>query len=741
MRACPECDVCFPDAMQSCPADSSKLEAVVEGSLLIDGKYAVEKRLGQGGMGVVYRARHIGVDRSFAVKLMRGIGPEAADWMARFRTEAAALGRLKHPGIVDVTDFGIDPREGGVPYLVMEHLEGETLANRCTAAGALELDEALPILTALADAIDFAHQSGVLHRDLKPANVFLQADGTASPRAKILDFGLARLVERPLEAARPPRPGPPPVAVDSALGTAAPLVTGTVPTVPVSAPALGEDTWSRPADARFASSGEIAGTLSYMAPELLRGREASRASDLYAFGVLAYELLVGDRPARGTPEEVIAAHFSAEPVPPSVARPRLPAEIDGPLASALAKDPARRPPSARDYVRAVRRAAQAARVREWRAREIPRRLAIAAALGVAAVAVAVALARTGPGEDLEAKTVDARFALLPVRPLNPALALVVLDEESLRADPTPLPQRADEFARRVDALYAAGARAVALDYILPPTWARSAALSRAVLAHADRTVLAALATPGGEILGPEVVAGLTATALGPERTAQLFGLTNLITDADGVVRRARLRFPTAAGEHHESFAARAAAALLGASPTGPEVFWIDHTADWSHVSRVAWKDLEHRMQSDPAAFRGRLVLFGADYLGSGDVHRLPARKGTPAEAPGVVVQSVILDTILRGFPYREGAAGPLMAASALGAAAMAAMVLCFASVRPALATAALLALAGLGIPLIAFRAGMVVPSLTPLAALALAALLAVLLRTRLSRIPTMGEAQ
>ena len=196
MRECPTCSVCYDDAEELCPHDGAALTPTLDGALLVDGKYRLEKRLSQGGMGVVYLARHLDLQRLFALKLIRSTGGWKAPQLARFRLEAETLGRLKHPGIVDVTDFGVDPRAGGLPYLVMERLEGTTLLERCRSRGRLSLDEALPILAAVGRAVDFAHDQDVLHRDLKPDNVFLSGNGDGLV-VKLLDFGLARGTQRP----------------------------------------------------------------------------------------------------------------------------------------------------------------------------------------------------------------------------------------------------------------------------------------------------------------------------------------------------------------------------------------------------------------------------------------------------------------------------------------------------------------------------------------------------------------
>src|SRR5436305_1983935 len=168
-------------------------------SIVLDGKYRLDDRLGEGAAGVVYRATHLGLKRVFALKLLKpGPAPDTFS-VSRFQREAEALGRLRHPHIVDVTDSGIDPGTGA-PYLVMELLDGVHLAELCRTAGPLPLERALPILDAIAAAVDAAHEQGILHRDLKPANVLLCGGDGEAPAVTVLDFGLAEIDGAPLPA-------------------------------------------------------------------------------------------------------------------------------------------------------------------------------------------------------------------------------------------------------------------------------------------------------------------------------------------------------------------------------------------------------------------------------------------------------------------------------------------------------------------------------------------------------------
>jgi serine/threonine protein kinase len=510
MRECPKCSACHEDSLERCPQDGAALADTLDGPVLVDGKYRLERRLSQGGMGVVYLARHVDLQRIFALKLIRSSSGWDHAQLVRFRLEAETLGRLKHPGIVDVTDFGIDPRGGGLPYLVMERLEGRTLMERCRAAGRLSLDEALPILAAVGQAVDFAHEHGVLHRDLKPANVFLCENGGGRV-VKLLDFGLARL-----SAPRSLRPGDGSAvaAKHGAVGPSglpgldiseAPTVDAAIETASAPGPLPDEAT-------SFTPPGSLAGTLRYMAPECFRAGESTVATDTYALGVMAYLMLVGRHPFEGTAQQIMEGHLDRTPDPPSSIRPELAPSLDAALLAPLAKDTARRPPSARAFVTRLETAARAERVRSWRRKEVPRRSVIAAVLSGLLLALTPAAIRLGPLRDLERRSVDARLATLPPAAPDPRLRLVILDEASVDPAGNPLGSRqmADEMAEGLEALFAAGARAVAIDLLLPPAWSRSEAFSRFVLRHKDALTLAAFVGPDGTAVGPEAVQGLTA---------------------------------------------------------------------------------------------------------------------------------------------------------------------------------------------------------------------------------------
>jgi serine/threonine-protein kinase len=266
------------------------------------GAYRLEAAIGAGGMGDVYRAKDTRLGRDVAVKILPAAFAADPQRRTRFEREARAIAALNHPNICTVHDVGHDQ---GIDFLVMELVEGESLAARLKR-GPLPLDEALARAIEILDALDKAHRHGIIHRDLKPGNVMLARTGSGQSRAtqaKLLDFGLARIV-------------PPGVA-------------GAVPT----------DTTPR------TETGAVLGTLQYMAPEQIEGRSADARTDIFAFGALLYEMVIGRRAFEGSSTAALMAAILRE-VPPPVH----PSEVGRVVRRCLAKDPLRRYQSARDLL-------------------------------------------------------------------------------------------------------------------------------------------------------------------------------------------------------------------------------------------------------------------------------------------------------------------------------------------------------------------------------------------------------
>jgi serine/threonine protein kinase/tetratricopeptide (TPR) repeat protein len=266
------------------------------------GPYEIAAPLGAGGMGEVYRARDGRLGRDVAVKVLPEAVASHPDRLARFEREARSVAALNHPNVV--TLYAIE-EAGGVRFLAMELVEGQTL-DRLLAPGGLPLTRVLDLAVPLADALSAAHQRGVVHRDLKPANVMVTREG----RVKVLDFGLAKSQAE-----------------------------DTVSSVSQAATAMSP----------LSSAGLVVGTVPYMAPEQVRGEAADARTDLFAFGVLLYELLTGQRPFRGaTPADVSSAILRDQPDPMHATRPDLPAEFERVVTRCLEKDRDQRFASAKD---------------------------------------------------------------------------------------------------------------------------------------------------------------------------------------------------------------------------------------------------------------------------------------------------------------------------------------------------------------------------------------------------------
>ena len=297
MMECPRCGRCEEAGVAQCPSDSTAMRPVPAVPRTVDNKYRIEQLLGRGGMGAVYRARDMRLDRLVALKVVRAdlLGdPEAR---RRFRREAQIVARLQHPSIVAVYDYGTFP-DGA--YLVMELVRGEDLRHVLQREGRLDSTEAMHILTAVCAAIGAAHREGVLHRDLKPENILLPPGGAP---AKVLDFGVAKLV---------------------------------VETPPKEAP-------EEPTQAQTAltAAGMIIGTPAYMAPEQFHAVDADARTDVFSLGVVAYEMLSGQLPfGRGTLADVVLAQTrGVPPMPPNL----VPAAAERAIRAALDPDPDRRP--------------------------------------------------------------------------------------------------------------------------------------------------------------------------------------------------------------------------------------------------------------------------------------------------------------------------------------------------------------------------------------------------------------
>jgi serine/threonine protein kinase len=277
------------------------------------GPYEITAPIGSGGMGEVYRARDTRLDRTVAVKILSSKLSDNAELKQRFEREARAISALQHPNICVLHDVG---SERGTDYLVMEFLEGETLSNRLKR-GALPIDEFWKVATDVADALDKAHRAGITHRDLKPGNIMLTKSGS-----KLLDFGLAK-----------------------GSGAAFAATAGGSPRESVFAAAMTRTSPASP----LTSAGSIVGTVQYMAPEQIEGKEADARSDIFSFGLVLYEMLTGARAFEGkTQASVVASILALDPKPLRSLKADVPEPLERVVAHCLEKDPDLRFQSAYD---------------------------------------------------------------------------------------------------------------------------------------------------------------------------------------------------------------------------------------------------------------------------------------------------------------------------------------------------------------------------------------------------------
>lgn len=303
MKKCPKCGIEYPDTNTLCPSDGVALEKTddaVLGKTLI-GKYRVDEKLSEGGMGAVYRGTHVLMDKTVAIKVLRPSLAADEKIVARFSREARAASKISHPNAIAVTDIG--ESEDGIVFLVMEFLAGKTLKDVIRDEGPMSLERTVDIMKQVGDALKAAHDQGVVHRDLKSDNIMLIS--TPGEHAKVLDFGIAKITEPEGE-----------------------------PNPDLTAPNL------------------VIGTPQYMSPEQCsQSSHIDSRSDIYSFGIILYEMLVGHVPFAGESATMVMLKHLQDPVP-SVRDERndIPPSIDKVISRALAKVPDNRYQSITDLL-------------------------------------------------------------------------------------------------------------------------------------------------------------------------------------------------------------------------------------------------------------------------------------------------------------------------------------------------------------------------------------------------------
>ena len=291
MKSCPKCNLRYPDESTFCFVDGAPLEPLKDPRIgtTVAGRYLIENVLGEGGMATVYRARHTLIDRPCAVKILNPALARDKSVRERFRREAKSAKKLAHPNVIDIFDEG--DTGDGTSFMVMELLDGAPLDN-LIAKGPMPLKKALPIMIQISRGIARAHDLEVIHRDLKPENIFIAHREDGTDLVKLLDFGIARSAQ----------------------------------------------------DSRLTGVGEVFGTPQYMAPERITSIDAGGSQDLYALGVIFFEMITGTLPfeANDVPSFLLK-HLKEPPPKISDRNVRVPPELESLVDSLMAKDPKQRP--------------------------------------------------------------------------------------------------------------------------------------------------------------------------------------------------------------------------------------------------------------------------------------------------------------------------------------------------------------------------------------------------------------
>ncbi|MCS6886090.1 MAG: serine/threonine-protein kinase [Acidobacteriota bacterium] len=320
---CPQCNRYY-EGKNFCPLHGQKLFAEHGDQIIgriIDNKYLIQQEIGEGGTGIVYRASHIKLDMTVAVKILHHKFSNDPVAVERFRREAYAAMQIRHPNAIAVLDFGITSDQ--LVYVVMELLEGITLRDRLEEHPVFSLEEAYAIIKPVCEALNVAHRIGIIHRDLKPENIFLDRHGKSEEVVKVLDFGIAQLQS------------------------------------------INEEHAKR--SMRLTQEGILIGTPHYMSPEQCYGREVDARSDVYCLGIILYEMLTGQLPFDDRSLSIVAVKQAREkPKPIYEIQPDIPHIVNAVVMHALEKRPENRPSSVMAFAQELEAAMKVLQEKEFR---------------------------------------------------------------------------------------------------------------------------------------------------------------------------------------------------------------------------------------------------------------------------------------------------------------------------------------------------------------------------------------
>ncbi|MGB9178324.1 MAG: protein kinase, partial [Pyrinomonadaceae bacterium] len=309
MKECPTCKCCLPDSYDRCPTDGSGLSFSFIGDPLLEDRYQLEHYVGRGGMGVVYKGRHVFLKTSHAIKVILPelVGSDPG-LITRFRQEAMVAASIRHQNVVTVTDFGV--AHGKMPFLVMDFIQGQSLQDLLEREGSLSPEKALEILVPAAAGVGAAHRQHIVHRDLKPLNIMLQDGLPIQEAVKVLDFGLAKIKSGDM------------------FGSFV-----------------------------LAQTTALMGSPFYMAPEQWSEDEPDARADIYSMGIILFQMLSGDVPFKGTGIPIIMKkHMIDNPPSFESVGVDVPLAVEAVVHRALEKEPGKRPQSIEDFVEEFREA-------------------------------------------------------------------------------------------------------------------------------------------------------------------------------------------------------------------------------------------------------------------------------------------------------------------------------------------------------------------------------------------------